>query len=960
MIGERLGNEFEILELLRQSSFGNTYRARQPSLDRDVAVRVLDPRAISEASLGRFLADAERLKGMHHPNVVQVYSIGWDQKTPYVVTELLAGHPLSQTASELPAPARLHVLIQVAEGLSAMHAAGIVHRGLSPSSVLLTETTVKISDLGLSGRLGQMTHDTQERLGSAAGEYLSPEQILGSDITPASDMFAFGVMLYEAITGRHPFQAGHPMALLNNILRQVPPPPDSRNRPGLKNLGNPATDRLDALVLRCLEKRPERRFGSMTGVRDELRELERRLLTGEGSTVVAPRVPNPYGTRVMIRAREDFFGRREEAQRIYARLDADPPESIAILGDHKIGKSSLLNYIYMRGNRERYLRDPQKMFMVFLDFQRDTAWTIELFAKMLLETISLETDHRFDTSDCSHDLQGIRRIVEQIHKDGYRLTLILDEFERITSNPQFPAEFFAFLRSLAQHYNVAYLTSSARDLQHLCHDRSICDSPFFNIFSSLRLGPLRAEEARKLICIPSERAGYSLDAYRDEILGLAGELPFFLQLACSLAFDSLSEGKPPDFQKIEKRFRQDAEPHFRVIWEACDEVERSILKAVGAGKRVEPSRQHGLDDLSARGYIQVDPSGPRLFAAPFRDFVARMAAPEIPVAAATARRTGGRKLAGAVGALILAVAALVVYTVQTSTHSARRTAGPDIGMSPPNGETRGRAVSVPSPSSTVMPSYAHSYALVIGAGAYEHGWPTLPNVASDVQEVAGVLGEQGFQVEKVMDPDQEHLRGAFQDFIARRGLGEHDRLLFYFAGHGYTHHQSYGEDMGYIVPTDAPDPAKDLSGFLAKAISMDQIATYARAIQSRHALFVFDACFAGSIFTQSRSAPGYIAFKMDSPVRQFITSGDANETVPDRSIFRREFVAGLRGEADQNGDGYVTGSELGEFLLEKVVQYSSGAQHPRQGKLRDPNLDKGDFVFMLHPRASVDSLSTRP
>jgi hypothetical protein len=137
---------------------------------------------------------------------------------------------------------------------------------------------------------------------------------------------------------------------------------------------------------------------------------------------------------------------------------------------------------------------------------------------------------------------------------------------------------------------------------------------------------------------------------------------------------------------------------------------------------------------------------------------------------------------------------------------------------------------------------------------------------------------------------------------------------------------------------------------------MDQIATFARSIQSRHALFVFDACFAGSIFTQSRGGPSYISFKLDSPVRQFITSGDANETVPDRSIFRREFVSGLEGEADMNRDGYVTGSELGEFLLEKVTEYSQGAQHPRNGKLRDPNLDKGDFVFKVSTQDSTSSI----
>ncbi|OPZ98989.1 MAG: Serine/threonine-protein kinase pkn1 [Bacteroidetes bacterium ADurb.Bin408] len=129
---------------------------------------------------------------------------------------------------------------------------------------------------------------------------------------------------------------------------------------------------------------------------------------------------------------------------------------------------------------------------------------------------------------------------------------------------------------------------------------------------------------------------------------------------------------------------------------------------------------------------------------------------------------------------------------------------------------------------------------------------------------------------------------------------------------------------------------------------MAQVEIYAKRIQSKHALFLFDACFAGSLFDMRSPVTEAITYKTTQQVRQFITSGSAEEQVPDVSIFRKQFVAALTtNEADYDKDGFVTGSELGQFLQTKVVNYSYNAQHPQYGKIRNPKLDKGDFVFEL-------------
>jgi Zn-dependent protease with chaperone function len=254
--------------------------------------------------------------------------------------------------------------------------------------------------------------------------------------------------------------------------------------------------------------------------------------------------------------------------------------------------------------------------------------------------------------------------------------------------------------------------------------------------------------------------------------------------------------------------------------------------------------------------------------------------------------------------------------------------------------------------------YDKSYALLIGVSDYTQGWPKLPGTRVDVTAVRAALERHGFQVVTVENPTSVQLEAAYRNFIQQYGQALGNRLLFYFAGHGHTVKQSYGEEMGYIVPVDAPNPNRDPAGFVAKALDMQVMEVFAKRIQAKHALFLFDSCFSGSLFALSRAVPDIIGYKTSRPVRQFITSGSADEVVPDRSIFREQFVSALEGEADENHDGYVTGTELGNYLQDRVVNYSRNAQHPQYGTIRNPNLDKGDFVFALPKSASSASAAT--
>lgn len=245
-------------------------------------------------------------------------------------------------------------------------------------------------------------------------------------------------------------------------------------------------------------------------------------------------------------------------------------------------------------------------------------------------------------------------------------------------------------------------------------------------------------------------------------------------------------------------------------------------------------------------------------------------------------------------------------------------------------------------------TYEQSHALIIGISNYTDGWNDLPGVKEDVKAVRNVLKLHGFNVEVYENLNKEQIDWVFSNFIKQYGQNVNNRLLFYFAGHGYTVKTPYGDNLAYIVPKNAPLAKTDLAGFQAKSIETTQIEIYAKQIRSKHVLFIFDACFSGAMFSTGRTVPEALSSKTTGPVRQFITSGSENENVPDESIFRNQFVKALTTKnADLYRDDYLTGTELGEFLQTTVVNLSKDTQHPQYGKIRHNVLSEGDFVFIL-------------
>ncbi|MDP6390785.1 MAG: caspase family protein [Alphaproteobacteria bacterium] len=240
--------------------------------------------------------------------------------------------------------------------------------------------------------------------------------------------------------------------------------------------------------------------------------------------------------------------------------------------------------------------------------------------------------------------------------------------------------------------------------------------------------------------------------------------------------------------------------------------------------------------------------------------------------------------------------------------------------------------------------YGASHALVIGIDNYNAGWPRLSMAVNDAKLIAAELEKRGFDVTLETDLGTVALRRTLHEFFVVKGADPKARLFVWFAGHGYTE-----DGEGYLVPADAPRPETGTE-FRLKALPMRDFGTFVRLARSKHALTVFDACFAGTVFDSQRSMPPPAVTRATTlPVRQFLTSGDAGQTVSDDGAFRELFIRALNGEerADANGDGYVTGTEIGLFLGDRMTNLTRARQTPRYGKLRDKDYDRGDFVFAL-------------
>ncbi len=275
--GTRLG-PYEIAAALGVGGMGEVYKARDTRLDRTVAVKVLSHNLTGDASARqRFDREARAVAALSHPHICPLFDIGYQDGIDFLVMEFLDGETLASPLrrGKLPLAETLTHAMHIADALAVAHRAGIVHRDLKPGNIMLTSSGVKLLDFGLAKRrqppvASDVTMPTDEPLthaGMILGtvQYMAPEQLEGQPADERTDIFAFGLVLYEMLTGRRAFEGASSAAIIGNILHSEPPKPSAIERL------TPAS--LDELVLGCLAKDPNQRWQSFSDVQNRLSAL---------------------------------------------------------------------------------------------------------------------------------------------------------------------------------------------------------------------------------------------------------------------------------------------------------------------------------------------------------------------------------------------------------------------------------------------------------------------------------------------------------------------------------------------------------------------------------------------------------------------------------------------------------------------------------------------------------------
>ncbi|MEM6528212.1 MAG: protein kinase, partial [Chloroflexota bacterium] len=568
-----LGTElkgYELLELIGAGGFGAVYRANQPVVGREVAVKVILPEyASTPMFIRRFETEAQLVARLEHPYIVPLYDYWRDPRGAYLVMRYLKGGSLSRMVRH-GGPLSMEqagiMLNQIASALAVAHSDGVVHRDLKPDNILLDETgNYFLSDFGIAKDLGSEginLTQTGAIIGSPA--YLSPEQITGEDITPLYDVYSLGILLHYTLTGEHPFPGKTPTAMLIHQM-QDPMPPLQMHREDIP-------DALEEVLQRTTAKDPGQRYTSVMELALAFnRALKRevgstsqvdQLLSTDAGIIITGLTPadakNPYkGLKAFEEADADeFYGRETLTERLIQRItpqDNDRGDNLlVIVGPSGSGKSSVVKAGIVPRLREGAFPGNDVMSSsddwFYVELVPGNHPMEEMEAALLRVAVNppeslleqLESDER-----------GLVRAIKRVlPDDDSQLVLFIDQFEEVFTLTETEEERRHFLSSLMRaiqepRNRLRVIITLRADF----YDRPLSYFEFGELVREHTevVLPLSAQELESAIVRPAQRVGVSLEpgltsAIVADVREQPGALPL-LQYALTQLFDRREGGR---------------------------------------------------------------------------------------------------------------------------------------------------------------------------------------------------------------------------------------------------------------------------------------------------------------------------------------------------------------------------------------------------------------------------------
>jgi len=498
---------YRLLEQVGAGAFGSVHRAFQPQVGREVAVKVIHPRFANEPEfIRRFEAEAQLIARLEHPHIVPLYDFWREPEGTYLVMRYLRGGSLREALAEGPLPAeRVAALLdQLAPALETAHRQGVVHRDVKPANILFDEDgNAFLSDFGIAKDLASSSGGHPSPIPRPSSYYLSPEEIRGEQASSRTDIYSLGVILFEALAGRHAFAETPPDQVAERHLRD-PVPPITALRPDLP-------EAVDDVIARATAKDPVARFPDAGALAASFRGA---LSPGvRAPRVAAIRAPNPYkGLRPFLEAdAPDFFGREGLVDRLLDRLrqQGEGSRFLAVVGPSGSGKSSLVRAGLVPALRNGALPGSNRWFN--LEMHPGPHPFEELGAALM--RIAVDPPSGLGAR-LEQGGDAIVHVAEAILPPEAELLLVIDQFEELFTLVDDERRRARFLSTL-----VTAVTDPRSRLRVVVtlradfYDRPLSYKGFADLVLARNEGvpPLSVEELERAVAGPAERVGVRVD-----------------------------------------------------------------------------------------------------------------------------------------------------------------------------------------------------------------------------------------------------------------------------------------------------------------------------------------------------------------------------------------------------------------------------------------------------------------
>jgi WD40 repeat protein/DNA-binding SARP family transcriptional activator len=492
---------YRILEQIGEGAFGVVYRALQPQIGREVAIKALPPELANHPDfVRRFEHEAQIVARLEHPHIVPLYDYWREPDAAYLVMRFLRGGSLEDLLRDGPLKPEdaATILDHVASALAAAHRQGVVHRDVKPGNVLLDEEgNAYLSDFGVALDAGSFERSSGTMV-RGTPSYLSPEQIRLDPASPRSDVYGLGIVLFEMLTGTYPFPDGSLTALLDRHLRD-PLPPARDSRPDLPHDA-------DEVIARATAKEEERRFTDPL----ELAAAFRAAVEGSATIRRSVQVRNPFkGLRAFLEAdAADFYGREALTSRLIRRLgeDTDGARFLAVVGPSGSGKSSVVRAGLVPALRRGTLPGSERWFVVNILPGPHPLRELET----ALLGVAVDPPPAL-MDELEHDPLGLLRVAHRVLPDpDAELVIVLDQLEEIftlVKDEDERAHVLASLRAAAVQPDsrVRIVTTLRADF----FDEPLLVRGFGDLLAARTepIGPMSLEELERAIVAPADRAG---------------------------------------------------------------------------------------------------------------------------------------------------------------------------------------------------------------------------------------------------------------------------------------------------------------------------------------------------------------------------------------------------------------------------------------------------------------------